>query len=47
MRKLFDEYSTLLLCFVCSIIGFELLYKMFASGSIIHNAINHILYGTL
>lgn len=47
MKKLFDEYSTLMLSFVCSTIGFEILFKIIANSEYVHNVINHLLYGTL
>lgn len=47
MKKLFDEYGTLMLSFVCSTIGFDFLFKTMMNGEYIHNIINHLLYGTL
>lgn len=45
MRKLFDEYGTLLLCYVCSIVGFDIINNIVINGSYIHDIICHLLYG--
>lgn len=45
MRKLFDEYGTLLLCYVCSIIGFNMIYNLFLNGNYIHDIVGNLLYG--
>lgn len=47
MKRLFDEYSILILCFVCSIIGFNMIYRILINGDSIHNIINHLLYGVI
>ena len=47
MNKLFEEYGTLALCYVCSIVGFDILFKILVNSDSIHNLINHFLYGTL
>ena len=47
MKRLFEEYSVLLLCFICSMVGFNLLYNVITNGHYIHGIINHLLYGVL
>ena len=47
MKRLFDEYGTLLLEFVCSTIGFNILYNILINGNYVHNLISHSIYGIL
>lgn len=47
MRKTFEEYGLLLICFVGSIIGFNLLTKLIIHGDKLHNIINRFIYGGL
>lgn len=47
MRKLFSEYSILLLCFVCSIIGFNILKEVMMNSGGIHTLLTRFLYGIL
>lgn len=47
MKKIFDEYSVLLLSFICSIVGFEVLFKVLVNSDSIHNIVDYFLYGTL
>lgn len=47
MRKLFDEYGVLLLCFVCSLIGFNILHGVLVNGNGIHILLTRFLYGIL
>lgn len=47
MRRIFDEYGTLALCYICSVFGFSILYKTIMEGEYIHNIIKHLLYGVL
>lgn len=47
MRRLFEEYSVLLLAFVCSIFGFDLIFRFFINGDNLKNIIVHLLYGVI
>lgn len=47
MRKLFNEYSVLLLCFVCSVIGFNILKDTVMNAGGIYALLTRFLYGIL
>lgn len=47
MRKLFNEYGVLLLCFVCSIIGFNIFKDILLESGRIHTLLIRFLYGIL